>query len=110
MNRILYLATIAILSSSLIGCSREPAAASADSTTPSTDVRNQHIAELNIVVPAGTRLRVALSDAVSSDKSRPGDSFLGVLAEPIVNDGNTIFEKKEPRSAESSLMPSSRDA
>src|SRR5215470_16256427 len=94
MNRILYFATIAILTGNLIGCNREPAAASANSVSPSSSwVHDRQAAEPKVVLPVGTRLRVALTNAVSSDKSRPGDSFLGVLAEPIVIDGNTVFAK-----------------
>ena len=94
MKRIGYLVSIAILTSTLIGCNREPAAASADSTAASAGaVRDKQIPEPKVMVPAGTRLRITLTDAVSSDKSRPGDSFLAVLAEPIVIDGKTVFEK-----------------
>ena len=97
MKRIVYLVSIAILTTSLIGCNREPGAASADSTAASAAVAdkqlNKELPEPKVMVPAGTRLRIALTDAVSSDKSRPGDSFLGVLAEPIVIDGKTVFEK-----------------
>ena len=94
MKRIVYLLSIAILASTLIGCNREPAAASADSTTASTGaVHDKQLPETKVMVPAGTRLRIALTDAVSSDKSRPGDSFLAVLAEPIVIDGKTVFAK-----------------
>ena len=45
-----------------------------------------------MVIPSGTRFRVALIDAVSSDKSRPGDSFMASLAEPIAVDGKTVLE------------------
>ena len=96
MKYILYFASIAILAVNLIGCNREPVAASADanSVNPSSAaVPDKQIDEPKVVVPAGTRLRVTLTNAVSSDKSRPGDSFLAVLAEPIVIDGKTVFEK-----------------
>ena len=94
MKRIGYLVSIAILTSTLSGCNREPAAASADSTAPSAGaVRDKQLSEAKVMVPAGTRLRSALTDAVSSDKSRPGDAFLGVLAEPVVIDGKTVVEK-----------------
>jgi hypothetical protein len=96
MKYILYFASIAILTVNLIGCSRESATVSADanSVSPSSAaVLDKQIVEPKVIVPAGTRLRVALTDAVSSDKSRPGDSFLAVLAEPIVIDGQTVFEK-----------------
>ena len=97
MKRIVCLVSIAIVTASLIGCNREPGAASADSTAPSAAVAdkqlNKQFPEARVMVPAGTRLRIALTDAVSSDRSRPGDSFLGVLAEPIVIDGKMAFEK-----------------
>jgi hypothetical protein len=92
MKRILYLLSIAILTGGLIGCNRTPSA-SADSTSNGPAVADKQISEAKIVIPAGTRLRIALTDAVSSDKSRAGDSFMGVLAEPIVIDGNTVLEK-----------------
>jgi hypothetical protein len=96
MKRIFYLFSIVTLAGSLIGCNRQPAA-SADSTNltskPSAPPVDDKLSESKIVVPAGTRLRVALTDAVSSDKSRAGDSFTGVLAEPIVIDGQTVLEK-----------------
>jgi len=92
MKRILYLLSVAILTGGLISCNRQPSA-SADSTSNPPAVADKQIAEPKIVIPAGTRLRIALTDAVSSDKSRPGDSFMGVLAEPIVIDGKTVLEK-----------------
>jgi hypothetical protein len=92
MKRILYLLSIAILTCGLIGCNRQPSA-SADSTSNGPVVADKQISEAKIAIPAGTRLRIALTDAVSSDKSRAGDSFMGVLAEPIVIDGKTVLEK-----------------
>ena len=89
MKRIVYLVSIAILTMSLIGCNREPGAASADSTATPDAVAdkqlNKEIPEAKVMVPAGTRLRIALTDAVSSDKSRPGDSFLAVLDDYLTN-------------------------
>src|SRR5215475_94020 len=94
MSRILYIVSIAILAANLSSCKREPAPASADSTSPvSPAVSDKQTAEPKLVIPAGTRLRISLTNAVSSDKSRPGDLFSGVLAEPIVIDGQTAFEK-----------------
>ena len=100
MRSIFHLLVIATLAASLIGCDRQPPV-NADSTdSPSAAVPDKQAAvphkqvpEPKIVVPAGTRLRVALTNAVSSDKSRPGDSFMGVLAEPVVIDGQTVLEK-----------------
>src|ERR1051326_5730979 len=103
--RFFYFTLVILLTISLIGCNREPATVGAGSINASSAApdqqKSQTTAEPNaetnveakVVVPAGTRFRVALTDAVSSDRSRSGDSFLGVLAEPIVIDGNTVFEK-----------------
>ena len=43
------------------------------------------------VMPAGTILKVVLTDAVSTEVSTPGDYFSGTLAEPVVVDGRTLF-------------------
>jgi hypothetical protein len=44
-------------------------------------------------IPMGTKLRVALIDGVSSDRSRAGDAFLANLTEPVVIDGRTVLAK-----------------
>ena len=44
------------------------------------------------LMPSGTILKVVLTDAVSTDRSTPGDYFSGTLAEPVVVDGRTLFE------------------
>src|SRR5262245_66657402 len=46
-----------------------------------------------VFIPAGTRLRIALIDAVSSDKNRAGDHFSASLAEPVVIGGRTVLSK-----------------
>jgi hypothetical protein len=84
--------SVVILAAASIACSKEPSTTSADSAgKPALDKANQESARL--VIPAGTRFRVSLLDAVSSDKSRPGESFMASLAEPIVVDGKTALEK-----------------
>jgi hypothetical protein len=45
------------------------------------------------VIPSGTILKVVLTDAVSTDRSTPGDYFSGILAESVVILGRTFFEK-----------------
>jgi len=57
------------------------------------DVKPEVKPEPKITVPAGTKLRVALLDAVSSDKSRAGDAFQASLTEPVIIDGKTILSK-----------------
>jgi len=44
-------------------------------------------------MPSGTILKVVLTDAISTDRSNPGDYFSGVLAESVVILGRTLFEK-----------------
>ena len=97
MKGMSYILSIAISGSVLLGCSRQPTTTNADSTATSPAVSEHVRAEANpeskLIIPAGTRLRVALTDTISSDRSRPGDAFTASLAEPIVIDGRTAFEK-----------------
>ena len=44
-------------------------------------------------MPSGTILKVVLADAVSTDRSSPGDHFSATLAETLVIDGKTLFAK-----------------
>jgi hypothetical protein len=45
------------------------------------------------MIAAGTVLKVALIDPISTEKSTPGDHFSGTLAEAVVIDGRTLLEK-----------------
>lgn len=45
------------------------------------------------VLPSGTILKVVLANAVSTDRSTPGDFFSGTLAESVVINGTTLFDK-----------------
>src|SRR5260370_41620672 len=96
-KRTLYLLFAAALAGAAIGCNTQPSTTSADSTGKSSGlfdkVKPEPKPEPKTVIPAGTRFRVALIDAVSSDKSRPGDLFMASLAEPIVVEGKTGLEK-----------------
>lgn len=49
-----------------------------------------------VIVPAGTVLRVQLENAVASDSSRIEDVVRGHLAAPIVVDGRTIVPSSSP--------------
>jgi predicted small lipoprotein YifL len=61
---------------------------------PEPDVVQETVKpEPKVTVPAGTKLRVALLDAVSSDKSQAGDQFMASLTEPIVVNGKTVLAK-----------------
>ena len=44
-------------------------------------------------IPAGTRLRINLIDALSTATNVPGDVFLASIAEPIVVNGQTVVAK-----------------
>jgi hypothetical protein len=93
MRRIFYLFFSGVLAASLMGCGKEPSTTVADSTGKSFRFFDRAKPEPKVVIPAGTHLHIALVDAVSSDKSRPGDLFTATLAEPIVVDGKTVLEK-----------------
>jgi len=78
VKQILKLALISTLSVALLGCASQPAT---------------FIPPGSGVMPSGTILKVVLADAVSTDRSTPGDYFSGALAEPVVINGRTLFEK-----------------
>jgi len=79
------------------GCSNEPSTTSADAFPPRSAsapaVPEPVKVESKTTITAGTKLRVALLDAVSSDKSRAGDQFMASLTEPVVINGKTVFAK-----------------
>jgi hypothetical protein len=46
-----------------------------------------------VMIPQGTRLRIALINGVSTTKSSPGDEFMASITEPVIVDGKTVLEK-----------------
>src|SRR5262245_61982113 len=95
MKRVLYAISVAVLCLSA-GCSKAPATTSADSVEPraaAAPAPDKPKPVAKVTVPAGTKIRVALLDAVSSDKSHAGDPFLASLTEPVVVDGKTVLAK-----------------
>jgi len=96
MKRISLMVFAAFIISMVLGCSRDPVTTSADSIAKPggvTDAAKPNAEPARTVIPAGTRLHVELLEAVGSDKNRPGDSFTGTLAEPVVIEGKTVLEK-----------------
>jgi hypothetical protein len=97
MKCIFSACAIAALLVNIAGCSNDPATTSADalppSNAPAPAAAEPVKVEPKTTIAAGTKLRVTLLDAVSSDKSRPGDPFMASLTEPVVINGKTIFAK-----------------
>lgn len=96
MRRTIYSLVVAALLVSVVGCSKAPSTTSADSLRPTTSadaLQPRSAAESRVTIPVGTKLRVVLLEAVSSDKSRAGDQFLATLTEPIIVGGETVFAK-----------------
>lgn len=103
----LYLILCGVLLAGAAACNKGPSTTSADSigkppeaVAPAPaqpdvvdNVKVEPQPEPKITIPAGTKLRVSLLDAVSSDKSRQGDRFSAVLAEPVVVGGRTVLAK-----------------
>jgi hypothetical protein len=57
-------------------------------TTPAPEVRRERR------VPSGTRVSVSMSETISASRNNVGDSFSGVLAEPLTTaDGATVFSR-----------------
>jgi hypothetical protein len=44
-------------------------------------------------IPSGTRVAVSLSQTLSASRNNAGDSFSGVLSEPLAVEGRTIFPR-----------------
>jgi hypothetical protein len=94
MKRILYTLLISVLFLNLTACSSDPSTTSADSTPRAVAAGADKVEPAaKMVIPVGTRIRVALLNAVSSDKSRAGDQFMASLSEPVIIDGKTILPK-----------------
>jgi hypothetical protein len=93
MKRTLHLLVVAALVLSAVACSKDPSTTNADSLVKPASILDKLKPEPKVTIPAGTKLRVALLEAVSSDKSRPGDQFSATLAEPIVVEGKTVLAK-----------------
>jgi hypothetical protein len=97
MKRIVHGVALGVMAMNFLGCSAEPSTTSADSLPPSSPpaatVTDKVKPEPKITIPVGTKLRVSLLDAVSSDKSQAGDQFLASLTEPIVVNGKTVLAK-----------------
>ncbi len=75
MKRTLHLLAVAALVLSAVACSKDPSTTNADSLVKPASILDKLKPEPKITIPAGTKLRVALLEAVSSCKSRPGDQF-----------------------------------
>jgi len=94
MRRTVYVVAVAALTIGLAACSSEPSTTSADSLQPRSVAAPDILkVEQKVTVPAGTKLRVVLLEAVSSDKSQVGDQFLTSLTEPVIVDGKTVIAK-----------------
>src|SRR6266516_968310 len=83
---ILYLLLTTVWLASTAGCTSGLSGTSADSGKKSEGLCDKIRPEPKITIPAGSRLRVALIDGVSTTKSSPGDHFLASLAEPVIVD------------------------
>jgi hypothetical protein len=107
----LHFIVAATLLVSAAACNKAPSTTSADSISKpaeaplaASDVVEKAKAEPKaeflpepkpepITIPAGTKLRVNLIDAISSDKNHAGDRFSASLAEPVVIEGRTVLAK-----------------
>ncbi|MBZ5648668.1 MAG: hypothetical protein LAN37_15770 [Acidobacteriia bacterium] len=49
-----------------------------------------------VTVPEGTAVDVVLTGALSSDRSRPGETFDATVAQPVVIDNETVIPKGAP--------------
>src|SRR5437868_10856563 len=100
-GRITRVAVISLLLALTGACARQPASESADATPASNQPLPFDRPAVNKVVsptesitpeniPAGTPVTITLSSAVSSERSRAGDTFDAVLDDPIIVEGQTL--------------------
>ena len=88
MNATRWSATI-FLATALAGCSQtsaspKDAASTASDATP---------AVRTVQVPSGTTIAVRLTQALSTERNRAGDTFNATLEEPVVVDGTVVVPK-----------------
>jgi hypothetical protein len=99
LKRALCIIAFALQTAAVSGCSLESSKAGGlllPAVSPAVEAAQGPVMyepKLKGSIPSGTRLRVALLQPVSSDESRPGDSFTARLTEPVVVDGETLFER-----------------
>jgi hypothetical protein len=60
-------------------------------TLPALGETPSSTSKKSIVIPAGTRIAVRINENLSSETAQEGDTFTGVLAEPIDVNGETVF-------------------
>jgi hypothetical protein len=89
MKRLLSFGTIAICVTGIVGCqnSRVPGHENTRVEASSGGIVDK------VIIPQGTKLRIALANEVSTRKSLPGDQFVATVIEPVVVDGRTVLEK-----------------
>jgi hypothetical protein len=102
---LIVLLTLAL--SFAVGCEKQTGVPSDDSAAASTaddpqklpfgretpsagNFPSQSLVPAAAKLPAGTPITIRLESAVSSASARPGDSFPGVLDEPLVIEGQTV--------------------
>jgi hypothetical protein len=98
MKTLVKFVLISTLLVGVYGCSAESASEKADADarlkgTAAPGKTAVKPAKAKLVIPAGTKLSVALIDSLDTDKNSAGDHFLASMAEPILVDGKTLVEK-----------------
>lgn len=46
-----------------------------------------------LIVPAGTWIKIRVDDVISSNRNRPGDYFTGTMAQPLIVDGYVVARR-----------------
>jgi len=90
--RIPQLLLICVIGCSLVADNGVQSTNASESDHTSSEFLSTRSVE-TLTIPAGSRLRVALIDGVSTTRSSPGDAFEASLVEPVIVDGQTILEK-----------------
>ncbi len=87
--------TLVALAAGLAAVFQQPtvnAEAQAQAATPQK-LHNAFAAPVPVTIPAGTPIVVRLQNTVSSRRSRPGDHFEAIVAQPVVVNGKAVIPK-----------------
>ncbi len=89
----LHVLAIGILVMNLAACSGSETSADSTNTENSGGFLARFKPAPKVTIPAGTKLRIALIDGVSSNQNSSGDEFMASLTEPVTVNGKTVFAK-----------------
>src|SRR5262245_30276927 len=72
---------------------QEGASPAAPDPAPEPQTAQQSQRSGQLVVPAGTWIKIRVDDRISSNNNRSGDYFTGTIAQPVIVDGYVVARR-----------------